>query len=34
MGIPLPMCGLFFLDFDGDFKHTLSLCILCVKVKP
>jgi hypothetical protein len=23
-----------FLDFDGDFKHTRSLYVLCVKVKP
>jgi hypothetical protein len=23
-----------FLDFDGDFTPTSSLCILCVKVKP
>jgi hypothetical protein len=23
-----------FLDFDGDFTHTSSLYVLCVKVKP
>jgi hypothetical protein len=33
-GIPLPMCGLFSLDFGSDCMHTSALCILCVKVKP
>jgi hypothetical protein len=28
------MCDLLSLDFDGDFTHTSSLYILCVKVKP
>jgi hypothetical protein len=32
-GIPLS-CVVSFLDFDSDFTHTHSLCILCVKVKP
>jgi hypothetical protein len=28
------MCGLFSLDFGGDYTHTSSLYVLCVKVKP
>jgi hypothetical protein len=32
-GIPFHVWSLF-LDFDGDFTHTRSLYILCVKVKP
>jgi hypothetical protein len=28
------MCGLFSLDFDGDFTHMCSLYVFCVKVKP
>jgi hypothetical protein len=28
------LCGLFSLDFGGDFTHTSSLYVLCLKVKP
>jgi hypothetical protein len=28
------MCGLISFDLDGDYTHTSSLYILCVKVKP
>jgi hypothetical protein len=28
------MCGLLSLDFGGDYTHTSSLYVLCVKVKP
>jgi hypothetical protein len=28
------MCGLFSLDFGGDYTHTSPIYVLCVKVKP